>query len=173
MSSDAAQEIYPGLWLGDLTAAHNLEFLQRNQITCIINCSVKLPFAQTGKGCHQYRIPVRDNLRLDQIYLMYQVLDKAVAVIVKHLGVDNILVHCHAGRQRSVSVILAFLIKCGQMDLKEALACVQSKRAVAGQPKLNFYQALEQYQHDCRNVGRKQAKQSITKQAHRPVFRSS
>lgn len=142
-----ANEIFPNLWLGDVEAAMDKTFLKDKGITCVINCTVTIPFNDLNQVKHRFRIPVKDNMQIDQIYLMYTLLDEAVKIIVDHIGTEQILVHCHAGRQRSVSIILAFLMKCGCMTLHDALETLKSKRIVAGYPQLNFEKALSEYQN--------------------------
>ena len=149
-----ATEIYPGLWLGDIHCATDVAFLKEKGITCVINCTASLPFTQSKQVKHRYRVPVKDNLQADQIYLMYTLLDKAVKLIVNHLPTDTILVHCHAGRQRSVSVIIAFFMKCADMTKDDALTCVKSKRHVAGIPAFNFDRALTEYENNLNELKR-------------------
>lgn len=141
-----ATEVYPGLWLGDIQTATDDTFLEKHNIACIINCTATLPFSKLPSIKYKYRVPVKDNQQQDQIYLMYTLLDRTVNIIQKHLPYNNILVHCHAGRQRSVSIIVAFFMKCGAVNLHDAIICVQSKRDIAGQPSFNFMQALKEYE---------------------------
>ena len=47
-------------------------------------------------------------------------------------GGGKVLVHCHEGKSRSVSVCLAYLISQQRLPLSEALAYVKSKRPQAG-----------------------------------------
>lgn len=146
-------EIYPGLWLGDAQSSMDTAFLRRSKISCVLNCTASLPFTQLKTVRYRYRVPVKDNLEPDQIYLLYTLLDKTSKIIYSHLRVgQNILVHCHAGRQRSVSVIVAFCMKCADMTKSEALECVQTKRVVAGMPQLNFDRALTEYEKSIREL---------------------
>ena len=142
-----SNEIYPGLWLGDVNAL-NKKFISDNGISCIINCTMSIPFPKSRQIKHCYRLPVKDNLAPDQIYRMYTMFDYIIDIIVKHLPDERILIHCHAGRQRSVAVIAAFLMKIGDMTKNEAILCIQSKRAVAGVPQVNFDPALSEYEKD-------------------------
>ena len=92
------------------------------------------------------RISVKDNGEKSEIYKMYSILDKGADVIYHMLPKYVILVHCHAGRQRSASIILAFLMKYCVFTLQESIDTLQSKRSnIVG---INFSQALSQYQID-------------------------
>ncbi len=60
-----------------------------------------------------------------------QSLDEAMFFI--HDTVSNsekILVHCHAGRSRSVCVVAAYLVKFSGYSRNEALALIKSKREI-------------------------------------------
>lgn len=146
MDSIHANEIYPGLWLGDIQSAMDLEFLKEKKITCIVNCTQNYPFISCIK--ETYRVPVKDNLENDQIYKMYTALDHAGQYIYEKLPSHNILVHCHAGRQRSVAVISAFFIKYADFDPETVIKLIRSKRVVAGKPSINFMKSIKQYHQD-------------------------
>ena len=139
-------EIYPGLWLGSIKATQNTSFLKQNKIVTIINCTVNMPFPKLKQIKYTRRLSVKDNLKASEIYKLYSQLDTIVNFIANHMKYGPILVHCHAGRQRSVSVIIRFLIKFGQMSVDDALTMIQTKRPIAGIPSLNFKKALVSYQ---------------------------
>ena len=40
----------------------------------------------------------------------------------------NVLVHCHAGKSRSATVVIAFLMRDKKISLQQALALLRSKR---------------------------------------------
>lgn len=139
-----ATEIYNGLWLGDIHSANDLQFLNSKSIDYIVNCTATLTTAETKRI---FRIPVKDNQEMSEIYKMYKLLDKSTRLIAKLLEKGNVLVHCHAGRQRSATVIVAFLMRFG-ISLKEAYKCVKSKRPTVFTPLPNFDKALRQYEND-------------------------
>jgi protein-tyrosine phosphatase len=147
----SANEIYPGIWLGDIIAGSDHKFLKKNNITCIFNCTCSLPtFSSNDKWKlrHKFRVPVYDNLDKAQIYKMYKQLDKCAKLMAKLLPDHNILVHCHAGRQRSFSIVTAFLMKYGKLSKDDAIALIRTKRKVVGLPYVNFDAALSQYEKD-------------------------
>jgi protein-tyrosine phosphatase len=55
---------------------------------------------------------------------------------------DNILIHCNEGVSRSVTIILAILIKKYKYDLKSAIEFVKSKRTHPTAPKRHFLKQL-------------------------------
>jgi protein-tyrosine phosphatase len=47
-----------------------------------------------------------------------------------------VLVHCHAGRSRSVVIVAAYLARTMDLEPQRALACVKNKRAANVTPEL-------------------------------------
>lgn len=141
-----ASEILPGLWLGDIKAALDTGFLKDKQIQCVINCTDKHPFADDPIVMIKYRLPVKDNLEIAEISKLYQCLDDVADCIKQHLPSYNLLVHCYAGKQRSAAVIIAYLMKYGQLDLNNAIAGVKSKKPDIFEPAFNFEPALKLYE---------------------------
>src|SRR5579862_8049066 len=102
-------EILPGLWIGDRDYALNIDWLRKNNISVVINCTKNLPFADYEGLQHILRIPVSDNLENEEIEKMQKYLSPVTDKIQQWIPNHNILVHCFAGRQRSSAVILAYL----------------------------------------------------------------
>lgn len=143
-----AQEILPGLWIGNQEASQNIKFLKSKKITCIINCTETLPFPEDKNVSLKIRVPVRDNLQKDQIKKLYSILNSTINKIYTNIPDHNILVHCHAGRQRSATVLAAYLMKFGNLTKKEAIEILRSKRQTVGMPRINFEPALDQFEVD-------------------------
>ena len=55
---------------------------------------------------------------------------------------DTILIHCNEGVSRSVTIVLAILIKKYNYDLKSAIEYVKSKRTHPTAPKRHFLKQL-------------------------------
>jgi dual specificity phosphatase 12 len=145
-----AQEIYPGLWLGDINAALDKKFLHNKKITCIFNCTKSLPFIDDPYITSKYRVAVMDNLEDEEIYKMYKLINPTINKLFTMLNDNNVLVHCHKGKQRSATIIIAYLMKFAHMTKKEALYCIRTKRPVICTPSTNFDKALDKYEHDLR-----------------------
>jgi protein tyrosine/serine phosphatase len=115
----SVDEIIPGLWLGNYKSAIDLDFLKKNNIKFIVNCTPNTPFYneiysnQDLKELHKidtYRIPVNDSLLERDFILMEQYFKIVIPILVKkYTQKKNILVHCHAGKQRSAIVVAALL----------------------------------------------------------------
>ncbi|XP_074381978.1 dual specificity protein phosphatase 1-like [Apium graveolens] len=66
----------------------------------------------------------------------------------KEMG-GNVLVHCFVGRSRSVTIVVAYLIKKHGMSYSEALQHVKSKRAIAS-PNSGFLLQLQNFEKSLR-----------------------
>lgn len=63
-------------------------------------------------------------------FSMEPYLDPAADYIHQQLGQTNVLVHCMAGVSRSVTLIIAYLMKYRAMRMEDALTLVRSRRPV-------------------------------------------
>jgi hypothetical protein len=140
-----ADEILPGLWLGNLEASQDRNFLKNHNITVIINCTKDLPFLPLS-GVYLYRVPVDDNLQPAEIKSMTGWLERIIPILRYHLAHGrHILVHCYAGMQRSAIVVLCYLFQYGDNRHRElhgnSLACykhMRQRRPIVFQPSMNF-----------------------------------
>ena len=71
-------------------------------------------------------------------------LDDATAFIAAHIRRGCVLVHCGAGKSRSVAVVVAYLCRYAGMGLSEALAFVAARRPGAC-PAPCFVEAIKRW----------------------------
>jgi len=128
------------LFVGSLSAAESSGFIQENQISHIITVAASL----------LVNIPTNCNVQ----HLIVHCHDHPMASILKVLpeclnfiktafnAGGHILVHCASGVSRSVAVCAAFLMIEYDMDMGDALGCIQSVRRYAN-PNLGFRRQLE------------------------------
>lgn len=139
-----ADEIVPGLWLGNFNAAKDDNFLTTHGIQTAFNCTKDLPFHPIIKN--RYRVPVDDNLQEEEIRNMelwsYEIVYKLIREMKKG---QPVLVHCAAGMQRSAAVTAMYLITTKGMKPEEAQSYIKSKRPIAFYPGANFGRAIEGY----------------------------
>lgn len=136
-----AHEILPRLWLGNKAASQDIAWLRQNNIKHVFNATKDLPFASCVE--HVYRIPVHDNLQVEEISNMRQMAPEAVLKILRAYKTgDGVLIHCYAGMQRSAALMAMFLIVNKGMSANEAMAYIRSKRAIAFFPAANFRAAI-------------------------------
>jgi len=73
-------------------------------------------------------------------------LPRATAFIDRHVNAgQGVLVHCHMGVSRSVTVVLAYLIEYKGMDLREAFHQVITRRPVAHPHPMLIASLVRQY----------------------------
>ena len=139
-------EIIPNIWISDIKDAHNINFIKLNRIKIIINCSENLKFPNLS-GIKQIRIPVSDSQSDKDIDNMNYFLPDICETLYKILNHSyntetRILIFCFSGKQRSPTIVAAFLIKYLNLDLYQAVKIIQTKLPIAFTPQINFYKSL-------------------------------
>lgn len=147
MSRNNADEIIPRLWLGNVRASQDEDFIQRENIDVIFNCSKDLPFMFNIPK--QYRVPVDDNLQEEEIRNIElwspEIAHKLLTMYNKG---HTILVHCYAGMQRSAACVAILLIALKHISAEDAMNYIRSRRPVAFQPRANFGRAIAFFERD-------------------------
>jgi protein tyrosine phosphatase len=140
-----ADEIIPGLWLGNAHASMDETFLKNAKIQVVFNCTKDLPFHSSIR--RRYRVPVHDNLEKEEIRNMelwsYEIVLK---MYHEYNEGRSILVHCMAGMQRSPAAIAMFLIATQRMMSEQAKAFIRQKRPIAFYPSANFGESIEGFE---------------------------
>lgn len=134
-----AVEIFPGLWLGDKHIIENINFFKEKDITCIINCE--------------------DDKKLDNIYEsewirisfnqdIYGQILHIITYIHKLLNKNkSIIIYCQTGRQKSATIIAAYIIYYGKVSAKQAVEYIRSKKEDCFLPKVNYYLILQKIEN--------------------------
>jgi hypothetical protein len=150
MPQRRADEIIRGVWIGNAEDAADGEWLRATGIQVVFNCTKTLPFHPSVP--HQYRIPVDDNLQPAEIKNME---DWAPEIAYKILHEYNagrrILVHCHAGMQRSATAVAFFLLVLTGRPLIQVMYLIQSRRPITFKPTANFAPALRAFEEQVRS----------------------
>jgi len=145
MSGNPADEILPGLWLGNREASQDTDWLRRKNITVVFNASKDIPFAPGTP--HMYRVPVDDNLEDEEIRNMEH---WSWEIVFKLLNEYNkgkkILVHCAAGMQRSAAIVAMVLIARYRCTSSEAMAYIKRKRPIAFYRQANFLKSIKGFE---------------------------
>jgi len=141
---NSADEILPNLWLGNIKAATDPRWLGEKGIQCIFNCTKDIPFVPTTP--RQYRVPVDDNLQAEEIRNLelwsYEIVFKMMR---EYRTGQPMLVHCHAGMQRSAACVAMFLIATKHMNPEQAYKYIKERRPIAFQHSVNFRGAIESF----------------------------
>jgi predicted protein tyrosine phosphatase len=130
------------LFLGDYISALDPEFLSKNNISVVINCSPDIPFIDDTTSIktlkkynlahlEKFRIPVFDSLLDHDIYLMESYFPKVLPFIMQKLIIEkrNVLIQCHKGAQRSACVVAAllFVLIDNDLDITDLPENIQDK----------------------------------------------
>lgn len=124
------------LWLGNAEAIIDAQFLIRNDIKVVINCTPHLPFIyetnQSIKGIRDLetvRLPVHDSLLDKDIYLMenyyHDILPFTLNKLIKEK--KNVIINCRAGRQRSASIVALVLFMLAVTDVTNVTDVTSTK----------------------------------------------
>lgn len=107
----------------------------------VINCSKDLPMVST----YGMRLPVNDDMSQEAFRTMHSALPMIIRRInnIRNSGGD-VLVHCHAGQQRSAAVVAAYLMSQG-MTKDDAIRYIKSRKRDAFLTGVNFDPVLTRY----------------------------
>lgn len=112
------------LWLGNKNAALDIDFLKKEKISLIVNCTTMVPFIYEMKDINisleTIRIPINDVSSNIDNQILSDELKKILPLLYKKFKQQhkNILIHCYAGVSRSASVTAAFLYYLLKKDNK-------------------------------------------------------
>jgi protein-tyrosine phosphatase len=146
-----ANRIINGLFLGDIIAGNNLQYLVENDITLVINLS-DIVYIDTQRELSKHNIrfiniSVRDHP--DDAELLLSHMPELVNIIHTHIeDGKNVLVNCYAGRQRSATLVACYLTKHFHKTnnpILDSIDLIQSNRPIAFTPKTNFYNVIQQF----------------------------
>ena len=139
-----ADLIIPGLWLGNVKAAMNEQFLKENNIVCVFNCTKDQPFHSYTR--RRYRVPVDDNLKHEELRNMELWSYETIYKLTKEHKQGNVLVHCYAGMQRSAAVVAMYLIANHRMKKDNVITFIKRIRPIAFWPFANFEKSIQGFQ---------------------------
>lgn len=142
---DVPDQIEEGLYLGSISAANNRSALKSLNITHILTVAGSMPPSYPNEFKYK-TIDVQDRHDIN----IAQYFDDCFGFIdeAKEMG-GNVLVHCFVGRSRSVTIVVAYLMKKRGMSCSEALQHVKSKRSLAF-PNSGFLLQLQNFEKSLR-----------------------
>ncbi len=130
------------LYLGDLFDANNKEEIKNNNITSIICVAEGLKINNESSQVKVYKYELQDDYECN-ISLYF---DEIGSIINKE---TTVLVNCAAGISRSSTVVIAYLIKYFNVNLKIAFLYVRNKRSNIC-PNKKFMEYLLEYEKKIR-----------------------
>jgi protein-tyrosine phosphatase len=144
-AADDADEIIPGVWISRWQPAHNADWLRKHKIQTVFNCTKNIEFHPIVP--YQYRIPVDDNLQPVEIKNMTDWAPEIAFKILREYKAGHpLLIHCHAGMQRSTTACAFFLLVLTGWPLIQVMRLIRDKRPIAFRPTPNFASALRDFE---------------------------
>lgn len=151
-------KILPRLYLGTKAIAKNKQFIEQHNIKAVLNCANEkdIPNYHRASNIEYMRVPVDDSLLQKDIDKMFLLMPSNVEFIHKHVDIlkNSLLVHCFAGRQRSVVSVVCYLMQKHNMTPIEACMFIMKKRPEAFHfgLSINFDQTINAYYNKyCKN----------------------
>jgi predicted protein tyrosine phosphatase len=118
-------EIYRWLFLGTFSNACDVNELRRIGITYILNCAAECQNCHLPEDIKELHLNIRD----EKDFGLIQYFEEANVFLNKiRLEGKVVLVHCKYGISRSVSFIIAYLIKYFAYNVKSAIRFLKTKR---------------------------------------------
>ncbi|OIS98661.1 PREDICTED: dual specificity protein phosphatase 1-like [Nicotiana attenuata] len=139
--------IEEGLYLGSFGAANNKDALKSLNITHILTIARDLNPSYPNEFVYKV-LTVHDRVDVNISHYVeecFDFIEKAKGKIEEAKGQGGgVLVHCFAGKSRSATIVIAYLMKKHGMSLSEAFQLVKSKRPVIS-PNAGFMIQLQNY----------------------------
>lgn len=135
------------LFIGDILTASNKKWLEDHHITHIVNATKDIP----NFFPHDYKYL---NLELDDSsnQSLYEVLEPSYKFIYNAIGNGGtVLTHCYAGRSRSVSIVIYFIMKLKKITYLQSLTYIKKHRSIAS-PNTGFARQLVSVSPEARKV---------------------
>lgn len=140
-------KILDNLYLGDGKASRDKSILLEHEIKAVVSLSAG-PWIHWHQPWYKeiiiegnhFFLRCEDTMTQDLLPELANICD----FIKKHLETGAVLIHCDRGVSRSVTALIAYLIRDCGYDLPSALALVKAKRKV--KPNANFREQLEVWQ---------------------------
>ena len=139
-------EILPHFWIGYYK--ENLHIIKTKKIQNIIHLSKNEHFVKKN-DIEQIRVPIdyNENQSLEmQNNIMYQHLyDITDYIHEKIINNSNILLIGYSNKQDIDTIVIAYFIKFGKLNIRESIIFYKSKKEHIFNPTCNFYHALNKF----------------------------
>lgn len=138
-------EIIKNLYIGSAGCAFNKESLTKSSVSLVINSAIQLncPF----KNDFSYlKINIFDNIHeRKSLNEIFQITNDIISSYLSRN--EKVFIHCNAGKSRSASIIIAYLIRCCGYTYDQALELCKEKRKKV-QPNEGFEDELKKYEKE-------------------------
>ena len=138
-SIDKMSFIIDNIYLGNKEAARHEDYLKENGITAVVNCAYS--FKSKYKDVKFIRLYLKD----DHEQKLFPKFDEAYEFVKENSKEGSkILVHCEAGRSRSASFVIYYLMREKGWDYKKCYEYVKEIRPNI-RPNSSFVKQLKEY----------------------------
>lgn len=135
--------IIPNLYLGNINYANNEEFLKKNKIGAIINCTKDEAFHSYFNDKPRLRLTIDDSKDPNNIKQFESEIINSIEFIDDCLKNNiSVYVHCYWGLMRSATVVAAYLIKTYSMSCNDAISFIREQRPYSLSSLYNFNEIL-------------------------------
>jgi protein-tyrosine phosphatase len=139
-------EMLPGLYIGGWPAA-----VQACRVK-LLGSRVYVVNLANGKPMVSRRgvmVKVNDDMKPNSIQILDKCIDQVVAAIRVEMEKGTpVIVHCHAGRQRSAAVIAAYIMTYEGLALDATIAYMKARKPDVFVPNVNFLVVLKRVEMD-------------------------
>jgi predicted protein tyrosine phosphatase len=143
-NTDNYNMIIPNLYLGNIKSANDEDFLKKNNITAIVNCTENEPYHTYFNNKPKLRLAVQDSKEEKNMEKFKVEIIKSINFIEKNISENKpVYVHCYWGLMRSATVVAGYLIKKYNISHIDAINIVKEKRPSALSSLYNFNEILE------------------------------
>ena len=134
-----AQKIIDGVYLGNINSVYDYEEMKKLGITHII--SVVAGFYPSDKSFNYLILNALDteNTNLSEYF---EICNNYIDEVLENN--NKILIHCMAGKSRSVTILCAYIIKKFGMNVENSLKSIKYKRDII-EPNQGFLKQLKEY----------------------------
>ena len=141
-----ANEIVSGIYLGNINSAYDFDKLKSLGITHVISVIEGFipPYPDDFNYLVINALDTQNTNLFDSFETSNDFIDDAI------MDNSKILIHCQAGRSRSVSILAAYMIKNFGMDVDMTLSLIKNKRSII-EPNQYFVTQLKRYYNEMFN----------------------
>lgn len=133
--------ITDSIYLSGFTGASNKSLFDKYNIKSVINCSKNISNYFEDNNIVYLRVPI-DDISGQHIENYFSTTFDFIDLSIRNN--KNILVHCHAGMSRSVTILIAYFMKKNNWDYNTSYNFIKSKRTIAN-PNNDFINSLKNY----------------------------
>ena len=115
-----------GLYISSGQAAYNLQNLQSNRITHIVNAAPQIEYCHFQNSINYYTVPVLDS-STENVNKHFKKINKFIKDAITAGG--SVLVHCHEGISRAPTICAGYLIEHNHLSNDTALELIKKLKS--------------------------------------------